>query len=550
MRSLQERVGALRPHPVVSVAQMVGPFMAAVVLAMVIDVAVGPALGATWSKMTLDVGIAIVLAGSLNVVNGYAGQFSIGHAGFMLVGGYAAAWLTFYGSIHFFDTKETVGGFLGQGQQLFLAGCLLGGVIAAGLGVLVGLPTLRLRGDYLAIVTLGFGEIVSKLGEITAPQPKSVKEVGGRSMFELTNNLGGSKGFAQIPGYTRLFFVYLFAFVLLILIYRLKRSSQGRGLLAIRENEIAAEAVGVDTTRAKVVAFVFGAFFAGIGGALYAHQLGTMAPLEINFVKSIDLVVIVVIGGTGSISGVVLASVLLTTLPQILREAADWHIWDKLPVIGDPIQGVLGEFSKYRMIVYALALIVVMLLRPQGIMGIKELWETSWWRRAGAWLAARRRGVTVALAAVAIAAVAGSAATTRWMIVEDEQGNGYGYGLRSTEICDEDGCGFEAYGEAEDEAASSLDGFGLIVAGSHLVLIGAALAVGAMAFRRRRLVPLAIGTIAVAGLVLVLDLAFLDAVSGRFEGASYSTSAYAAILGALAAAGAGVQMLRRPKEPA
>ncbi len=359
MKSLQERVAGLRPGVPIAAATSIVPFLIALLLAVVMDKLIGPAVGATWAKILLDVGIAILLAGSLNVINGYAGQFSLGHAGFMLVGGYAAAWLTFYGSVHWFGTKATVGGFLGNGQLLFLAGCMLGGLIASVFGVVVGLPSLRLRGDYLAIVTLGFGEIARVLGQITARQPKNVAEIQGRSMSELANNLGGAEGFSQIPSYTTLFFVYLFAFVLLVLVYRLKYSSKGRALLAVRENEIAAEAMGIDTTRAKVVAFVFGAFFAGIGGALYAHEVGALDPKELGFMKSIDLVIIVVIGGMGSITGVVLGAAILVILPEVFRQFAD-----------------------YRMIAYALALIIVMIVRPQGIMGVKEQWETSLWRRA------------------------------------------------------------------------------------------------------------------------------------------------------------------------
>ena len=358
MKSLQDRIAAHRPALPVSIGWSVLPFIVAILLAFVMDKAVGPAVGATWSKILLDVGIAILLAGSLNIVNGYAGQFSLGHAGFMLVGGYAAAWLTFYGTAQWFGVKGTVGGFLGSGELLFLAGCMLGGVIASVFGVIVGLPTLRLRGDYLAIVTLGFGEIARVLGQITDRQPKNVEQIKEHTMGELANNLGGAEGFSQIPGYTTLFFVYAFAFVLLVLAYRLKYSSKGRALLAVRENEIAAEAMGVDTVRAKVVAFVFAAFFAGIGGSLYAHQVGALDPKELGFMKSIDLVIIVVIGGMGSITGVVLGASILVILPEVFRQFAD-----------------------YRMIAYALALILVMILRPQGIMGVKELWETSPWRR-------------------------------------------------------------------------------------------------------------------------------------------------------------------------
>jgi branched-chain amino acid transport system permease protein len=184
-----------------------------------------------------------------------------------------------------------------------------------------------------------------------------VEDVEARSLGELANNLGGSEGFSQIPAYTTLFFVYLFVFVLLVFAYRLKYSSKGRGLLAVRENEIAAEAMGVNTTQAKVVAFVFSAFWGGIGGALYAHQISAINPGEINFQKSIDLVLIVVIGGMGSITGVVIGAAILVILPEVAREFAD-----------------------YRMIVYAVALIAMMILRPQGIMGVKELWETALWR--------------------------------------------------------------------------------------------------------------------------------------------------------------------------
>jgi branched-chain amino acid transport system permease protein len=356
MKSLQERVGAHKPRLELAIGKSILPFMVAFGFALLVDKVVGPGIGATWAKILLDVGIAILLAGSLNVVNGYAGQFSIGHAGFMLVGGYAAAWLTFYGSIHWLDTKSVVDSFSGEG--LFLAGCVLAGIVAAVFGVIVGLPSLRLRGDYLAIVTLGFGEIMRVLGQITDRQPKKVSEIKERSMAELANNLGGAEGFSQIPAYTTLFWVFLFTGILLIFSYRLKYSSKGRALLAIRENEIAAEAMGVNTTRAKVVAFIFSAFWAGIGGALYAHQVGALDPKELGFLKSIDLVIIVVIGGMGSITGVVLGATILVVLPELFREFAD-----------------------YRMIAYALALILVMILRPQGIMGVKELWETSLWRR-------------------------------------------------------------------------------------------------------------------------------------------------------------------------
>ncbi len=366
MKSLAERVPGHRPNLVLALLGSLWPFALAVAIAFAIQLLFPGLLGPTWSRVSLDTGIAIVLAVSLNVVNGYAGQFSLGHAGFMMIGGYAAAWLTYYMSIKLWGSPQVHGGFMGPGDLLFLAGCLLGGVVAAGFGVLVGLPSLRLRGDYLAIVTLGFGEIIRVAAQMTTDR-LSVKQVADKSWYELLDNLGGPLGFGSIPKYTRLFFVYLFVMFLLVLAYRLKSSSKGRALLAVRENEVAAEAMGIDTTRAKVSAFVMAAFFAGIGGALFAHHEGnSLNPSELGFQKSIDLVIIVVIGGMGSITGVVIGAIILTVLPEVFR-----------------------EFAEYRMIVFALALILVMIMRPQGLMGVKELWETSWWRKVAGKL---RRG--------------------------------------------------------------------------------------------------------------------------------------------------------------
>jgi branched-chain amino acid transport system permease protein len=377
MKSLAERIEAHRPSMAAAMLRSVAPFVIAVVLAYGVHVVLGPVFGRTWTVIFIDVGIAIVLAGSLNVVNGLAGQFSIGHAGFMLAGAYASAWLTYYGSISMWDASRVHGGLLGDGALLFIAACLVGGALAALFGLLVGLPSLRLRGDYLAIVTLGFGEILRVLGQITSAQVTDKAAIKGQSMASLADNLGGPKGFFSIPHYTNLFYVYAFAFILLILAYRLKYSSKGRALLAVRENEVAAEAVGVDTTRAKVVAFVMSAFFGGVGGALYAHRVTVVNPAELSFQKSFDLVIIVVIGGMGSITGVVIGAAILTILPELLRQFSDVH-W------------TLAWTAKHRMIIYALALIAVMLSRPQGIMGVKELWETAWWRK----LTARARKST------------------------------------------------------------------------------------------------------------------------------------------------------------
>ncbi len=394
-RPLSARVARLHPNPVVALLRSAWPLVFGVGIALILQVSIAPMLGPFYAKILLDIGIAIVLAGSLNIVNGFAGQFSIGQAGFMMVGGYAAALITYYGSIKLGWISDGAygvdvhGGFLGGGDAMFLFACVFGGVVAALAGLLVGLPSLRLRGDYLAIVTLGFGEIVRVLvqqsGDVIDP-----KLAADSSWWNAASHLGGPLGFTGTPtyvsptpwlenaageqtGHAGLFFTFTVVAILLIAAYRLKSSSRGRALLAVRENEIAAEAMGVNTARAKVVAFVMAAFFAGVGGALFAHEVGTtLNPKELGFQKSIDLVIMVVLGGMGSITGVVLAATILTILPELFR-----------------------EFAEYRMPVYALALIIVMIVRPQGLFGIKELWDLGFWRRyvipawrkiAGGWL--------------------------------------------------------------------------------------------------------------------------------------------------------------------
>jgi len=356
VKPLAARVGDHRVTLAGAAARSLLPLIIGIGVAWALQQWIAPALGPFPAKLVLDIGIAIVLAVSLNIVNGFGGQFSIGHAGFMIVGGYAAAWLTYYGSIRLWGTPSLHGGFLGAGDLLFLGACLFGGALAAAAGFIVGLPSLRLRGDYLAIVTLGFGEIMRVLVQRTG-DVVGASDVTG--MAQNMGNLGGSLGFGGVPTYTRIFWVYVFAAIVLVAAYRLKTSSKGRQLLAVRENEIAAESVGVDTARVKVTAFAMAAFFAGIGGSLFAHELGTtLNPRELGFQKSIDIVIMVVLGGMGSISGVVVAAIGLTIMPELFR-----------------------SFSDYRMPVYALALIVVMIVRPSGLFGIRELWTLSAWQR-------------------------------------------------------------------------------------------------------------------------------------------------------------------------
>ena len=299
------------------------------------------------------IGIVIVLAVSLNIVNGMTGQFSIGHAGFMAVGGYTAASITYYGSMLLWGATTKHGGFLGSGDWLFLGSCLAGGLVAAIAGYVVGLPSLRLRGDYLAIVTLGFGEIIRVVLQQTGPLIEDVEALRSVGLKQLVPPpLGGSLGFSGIPKYTNLFWVYSILTITLVVAYRLKSSSAGRSMISVREDEIAAQAMGVNIARQKVTAFVVAAFFAGVAGGLFAHSTGTVSPKDAGFQQSFDYVIMTVLGGRGSISGVTLAAIFLTVLPELLR-----------------------DFEQYRLIVYALLLIIMMLVRPQGLLGIHEVWE-------------------------------------------------------------------------------------------------------------------------------------------------------------------------------
>jgi branched-chain amino acid transport system permease protein len=283
-------------------------------------------------QMLILCGINIILAVGLNLINGFTGQFSIGHAGFMAVGAYLSAAFTFYAGRGWVATLAGSG--LPEGVAVagvFLVARLLGGVAAALAGLRVGLPTLRLRGDYLAIATLGFGEII-------------------RVIFLNIDAVGGARGFADIPPWSNLTWVLLWTAITIGVAWNLTRSTHGRAFVSIREDEIAAEALGIDTTRYKVVAFVVGAFFAGVAGGLFGHYLAYLHTNSFSFIKSIEVVIMVVLGGMGSITGSVLAAIVLTLLPEVLR-----------PV------------KEYRMVIYSLLLIVLMLARPQGFLGTREL---------------------------------------------------------------------------------------------------------------------------------------------------------------------------------
>jgi branched-chain amino acid transport system permease protein len=276
-------------------------------------------------------GINIMLAVSLNLINGFTGQFSIGHAGFMAIGGYSSAAFTYYlgGGLIESVSSVVMFGWLAK-SIIFVFALLLGGTLAAVAGLIVGIPSLRLKGDYLAIATLGFGEII-------------------RVIILNIDAVGAARGFADIPGYTNLFWV-LFSMLLTIVVVRnLMDSSHGRAFLSVREDEVAAEAMGINTTYYKVNAFVIGAFFAGIAGGLFGHYLMYLHTNSFTFMKSIEVVIMVVLGGMGSITGSILAAIILTILPEFLR--------------------ILKE---YRMVIYSFTLIVLMLTRPQGIFGVEE----------------------------------------------------------------------------------------------------------------------------------------------------------------------------------
>jgi branched-chain amino acid transport system permease protein len=268
------------------------------------------------------VGINIILAVSLNLVNGYTGQFSLGHAGFMSVGAYLSAAITLLAGPRLLGDS---GGTALQQGLLFLAALVVGGLGAAVAGLVVGIPSLRLKGDYLALVTLGFGEII-------------------RVIFQNVEALGGALGLNGIPNYTTVFWVYSFAGMTVFTVVCLVRSTYGRGFIATQDDEVASEAVGLNTTRYKIVAFVVGAFFAGVAGGLYGHFKLTITPTGFDFTKSIEIVVMVILGGMGNTPGVILAAILLTVLPEMLRAV-----------------------DEYRMVLYSLLLIVLMLVRPKGL---------------------------------------------------------------------------------------------------------------------------------------------------------------------------------------
>ncbi|MEK3902750.1 branched-chain amino acid ABC transporter permease [Paenibacillus sp. FSL R7-0179] len=263
-------------------------------------------------SMLLLIGVNIMLAVSLNLITGITGQFSIGHAGFMSVGAYTSAILTLDYNVP------------------FIPAILAGGLLAAVFGVLIGMPTLRLNGDYLAIATLGFGEII-------------------RIIMLNTEYVGGASGLSGIPAKTTWTMLFFFTLISVVLINNFIRSTHGRACIAIRENEIAAEAMGINTTRYKIIAFTIGALFAGMAGGLSAHTFYVITPGSFNFLKSFEIIVMVVLGGLGSTAGSIVGAVFVTLLYTYLREFPEW-----------------------RMIIYSIVLILMMIFRPSGLLGVSK----------------------------------------------------------------------------------------------------------------------------------------------------------------------------------
>ena len=274
-------------------------------------------------SLLVPIGVNIILAVSLNLTVGFLGELTLGHAGFMSVGAYAGCLFTIYCNLPVWIE--------------FPLALIIGGLVAAIFGVIIGIPALRLNGDYLAIVTLAFGEIIRSV-------LNNVKFTGGA---------GGLKGIDKTGNFT---IAYILVILTLIVITNVVRSRHGRAIMAIRDNIIAAQSVGINIVYYKLVAFVGAAFFAGVAGVLYGHNLGILKPSTFDFNKSIEILVIVVLGGMGNITGSVIAAIIITLLPEVLRDLAD-----------------------YRMLIYSIALIVMMLFssNPTLVEFRKKIFKTK-----------------------------------------------------------------------------------------------------------------------------------------------------------------------------
>ncbi|HBH13415.1 MAG: High-affinity branched-chain amino acid ABC transporter system permease protein LivM [Clostridiales bacterium 38_11] len=263
--------------------------------------------------------INIVLATSLNLATGFLGQLALGHAGFMAIGAYVSAITAI--SLKGSGLPTTV---------MLIVSLLLAGIFAGVVGIAIGIPALRLKGDYLGIITLGFGEVI-------------------RVFINNIKMTGGAQGLTGIPRISNIDNVFWITVIVVTILYTLTNSRHGRAIISIREDEIAAEAVGIQTTKYKVMGFAIAAFFAGIGGGMYAHYIAFLDPNTFNFMRSVEILVIVVLGGMGSLTGSVIAAIILTILPEALR-----------------------DFANFRLLIYSGLLVLMMIFRPQGLFGTTE----------------------------------------------------------------------------------------------------------------------------------------------------------------------------------
>ncbi len=316
----------------------------------------------------------VLVALSLNVINGMAGQFSIGHAGFVGIGGYTSAVIA--SNLH-----EALGGgepTLGK-SFIVVPVCLLASATLAGLfGLVVGLPSLRLRGDYLAIVTLGFAEIfrlviaTAQAGDSGGAIARALSKLGGQNGYQGINNAG-------VPLYAGPFWVFGLAFLLGVVAWRIKFSGWGRALRALREDEIAAAAVGVDPTRYKVTSFVIAAVGAGIAGGLMGIMRdGTpvVNPDNYNFQASFDAITMVILGGSGSVTGAAIGGIFITFTIKAIEQVQSSDVVQALKRSFETL-----DLNALRMIVYAIVLILLMVLRPEGLLGERELFQKRGGRR-------------------------------------------------------------------------------------------------------------------------------------------------------------------------
>ncbi len=282
------------------------------------------------TQIYINLLISIVFAISLNIVVGIMGQLSLGHAGFIAIGAYTAAEVS----------KVMVSMALPEVLQLIIS-TIIGGIVAAVFGALIAIPMLRLKGDYLAIITLAFGEIIKYV-----IQNIDFKFSIMGTKMEFLGGAAGLKNIPQIASFTSVFFIAIVSIVIMTMIMT---SRHGRVILSIRENEIAAENIGININKVKIYGFALSSFFAGVGGSLLAHNLGILIPNDYGFLFSIQILVIVVFGGLGSITGSIISAVFLGVLNEILRDA-----------------------SQFRFLIYAIILILLMIFRPKGIFGTTE----------------------------------------------------------------------------------------------------------------------------------------------------------------------------------